>query len=1160
MGVTMVIGRAGSGKTYRCFTRIVDAMRTDPLGPPIYWIVPRQSTFSLERMLTCESGLGAFTRCRVVSFEQLAEEVLAAFPGPTRAVVSPLGRLATMAHLLRAGSGELEHFQRSAGRPGLAAEVLDILDELSRNGSLTPDDTGTDALDRAAGNLTDDGTHPGLAGKLADLRRLRDAYRQFMGPGRFDKDSRLEHVLRHTAATPNFRGASFYVDGFLDLLDFERRMLGALAQSASDAGTTFDVTFSLPTGTPGLDNIDLLPAEDGVFHRIESAHRALRLLLRERGIPVRVERLEGARRFVAAGIAAVEAAFAEPSAKLEGSVSAGVEFTAAPDRRSEVDAVARRILQLTRDPAGPGYRQRDIVVLTRNLADYESHLAASFADHGIGHFLDRRRDASSHPLLRLVRAALSLGTTGWNTGHIVAMCKSGLVGGCGVDVACRLENHAKGTGLEGEMWNVARSTTPPDLEALRVRLLQPLGAWIALVRLGDGVDPPPTLRAAVVGLLSLLDGLGVPTELAGLIAAAQAAGDEALAAEHTQVWTEFTEFLGELADLLGTVAMSAEDLIWIFTAAFDALNLGLTPPTVDQVVIGQAERTRVTQAKAVLVLGLSERMFPPAHEDSAMLSDRERSTLASARLHLDASADRRQLDEHLIAYLAVSRASELLHLSRPTTDGRGAPLGESPYWQVAQRAVGAAAAETVVDPTSPENIATETQLAEALLRWARRQDSTGEDAATHAGLYQHVAMHPAEFPIVSAVWPALRPVHDRITLPPDLADKLFPQPLALTDRQVETFAKCPFRHHAEFTLKIADLAAPHVTGRTLSGLYHRVLREFTELLVKRHHAAWDGLPPEESAREVERLAQAATAREVVRLTYDGSADPAKLAPSDRYALTRVAGALDELVRAHRAAAPRTTFTPQHAAAKFGLGERFPPLTLALAGGKTATISGSIDRVDISQADTLAAWDYTLSPHPPSLAKIYHGLSVRLPIHLLVLRDAGTVAGAFGLPLPNKMKSFSSIEKYLQSPATDSEEFLLERRRARGLLSDDSTFDFDNTVEKGGKSAIIAYARTKDGPTSQAGTDVLAPNVFAAMLDHARETLENIASGIAAGTMDVTPFKLGNTSACVDCTFQAACRFNPREGGHYVHLTPTKAGDIRDLLRAPAPTVPPPKTT
>ncbi len=62
MAVTFVIGRAGAGKTKWCLDRIVEAIRKDPLGPPVYWILPRQATFIAQRQLATATGLGGYFR------------------------------------------------------------------------------------------------------------------------------------------------------------------------------------------------------------------------------------------------------------------------------------------------------------------------------------------------------------------------------------------------------------------------------------------------------------------------------------------------------------------------------------------------------------------------------------------------------------------------------------------------------------------------------------------------------------------------------------------------------------------------------------------------------------------------------------------------------------------------------------------------------------------------------------------------------------------------------------------------------------------------------------------------------------------------------------------------------------------------------------------
>jgi ATP-dependent helicase/nuclease subunit B len=119
MSVRFVIGRAGSGKTGHVFRSMVDAMRADPLGPPIYLILPKQATFSAERELTCDSGLGGFCRAHVLSFDELSRSVLAECGGGAIPEVTAIGRQMLLGHLLRknAERAHLLRRRRAAARP-----------------------------------------------------------------------------------------------------------------------------------------------------------------------------------------------------------------------------------------------------------------------------------------------------------------------------------------------------------------------------------------------------------------------------------------------------------------------------------------------------------------------------------------------------------------------------------------------------------------------------------------------------------------------------------------------------------------------------------------------------------------------------------------------------------------------------------------------------------------------------------------------------------------------------------------------------------------------------------------------------------------------------------------------------------------------------------
>src|SRR3954468_13662645 len=110
MSVRFLIGRSGSGKSMRCFRAIVEMLKADPLGPVVYWIVPKQETFTAERELTCASGLDGFCRARVVSFELLGEDVLSECGGPAIPQITELGRQMVIGHLLRRNEKQLGYY------------------------------------------------------------------------------------------------------------------------------------------------------------------------------------------------------------------------------------------------------------------------------------------------------------------------------------------------------------------------------------------------------------------------------------------------------------------------------------------------------------------------------------------------------------------------------------------------------------------------------------------------------------------------------------------------------------------------------------------------------------------------------------------------------------------------------------------------------------------------------------------------------------------------------------------------------------------------------------------------------------------------------------------------------------------------------------------
>src|SRR5688500_5825171 len=268
MSVRFVIGRAGSGKTRHVFRSMVDAMRADPLGPPIYLILPKQATFSAERELTCNSGLGGFCRAHVLSFDELSRTVLAECGGGAIPEVTPIGRQMFLGHLLRKNAAALTFYDGVARQPGLAARLDAMFDEFQRSGK---DPAALNELvDDLQGNATD-AEGELLLRKMRDFRLLYTEYTAFLGQDRLDPHGRLAQMLECLQHSSAFRDATVYVDGFAEFTDSERRTLARVARFARRV----EIALLLDPSHPTVRDVHHLPDAMTLFHRTLQTYRHL---------------------------------------------------------------------------------------------------------------------------------------------------------------------------------------------------------------------------------------------------------------------------------------------------------------------------------------------------------------------------------------------------------------------------------------------------------------------------------------------------------------------------------------------------------------------------------------------------------------------------------------------------------------------------------------------------------------------------------------------------------------------------------------------------------------------------------------------------------------------------------------------------------------------
>jgi len=1151
MSVQFIVGRAGTGKTVRTLERIESACRDNPLGRPIWLIVPRQATFEYERALLCR--LGAFVRVRIVSMESLGEAVLAEVGGIAMPQVSAAGRRMVIGRLLWRHHEELKYFASSARRPGLAASVDALFDDFERSGQ-SLDQLG-DLIDRFghAGNT------PSLHAKLTDLRLLYGHYQQYLGQDRLDPEKRRQEIAQRLRRAESLLHAQVYVDAFYEFTENERRILAEVAGVAE----RLEINLTLPADSAVLNDPRSLPDEMSAFHRTQTAYQRLFQTLQKSGAAIDAPvRLMETRRFKSPALAAVEAKLWADGGSSAGGASASavsaVDFIEAADARAEVQRVAACIQDLIRTE---GFRRREVLVLVRKMDDYQHLIHAAFAEHGIPYFADRRRLASHHPLIRFVRAVVWIARDRWSPAAVIALAKTELAGLTQPE-ADRLENHIREYGITASAWlnevslgysrpdvagdeefditaspadalsaaggdvHPAVTTLPPtgrELDAIRTHLQQRLHPLIEM--LGRGARPA-TLNDFATALGRTLEAFEVRQSLEQWIAAEMLRNPE-LAGEHEQVWSQLQSLLQEMVEVLGTESMRPAEFVEVLESGLDGFDLALTPPTLDQVLVGSVDRTRSLGAKVVFLLGLSRGIFPATFREDSLLSGQERRELHRHQVDVDPDPSRQQLDERFLAYIALTRGSHRLVVSRPEASPSGNRLDPSEFWHALRRIVPDAPVERC--QSSPlEQISTPRALVGSLLGWARGlQDSRADAASPQANdwrrpLYDWLASNPHKPPLehlVQLAWPSLI-YSNRPELSDPVTRQLFAPPLTFSAGQLESFASCPFQHFAAYGLKLGGRGSSNVGPMELSRIYHDVLQRVVDTTLSRNQNIAE-LAPDQIAWLVRDWIQP-----VARQLHDGRF----LAEArGQYIVQRVERMLEMIFGTMCEQLRRGTWKPMRAGVPFGTEKaklKSPPIPLP--DGSVAQLRGQIDRIDHTPDGGLAVYDYRLSDQRLSISTVFHGLALRLLASMMVLERASL--SLRGTPLTPVAGLSAALRRSLQdkdhpSEAADpaSPEFKLAAK-PRGVIRDTHARAFDRETEAAQSPVVQVYYK-KDGTFGKRDTtDIAEADELRLLLDFVEHKVVELASQITIGRIDVAPYWFEEQSPCPRCSFLSVCRF------------------------------------
>ena len=1126
-----VFGPTGSGKTTKVHEEILKRAAQEP-SKNFLVIVPDQFTMQTQRALSSGSETGGILNIDVLSFGRLTHRIMTEVGWKQLPVLDDTGKCLVLQRVAGRIADKLPVLGRRMDRQGYIHEVKSVISEFMQY-SITPD-----KLDEIADRS---GKTSALGSKLTDLCLIYREFLNFLEGNFITREEKLDILREVMPLSALMAGSVVVFDGFTG---FTPDQIGVIKDILSLADETI-VTLVL-----GEDKkIEECNEMQSLFYLSGKTYATLMRIAKEEGIEISEPEYCHHRG------RAPEIEFLEKNLFRTGSATfrqtdkeGAVRLFYASNIAEEVHQAGIEICRLLQEgDVSENLQYRQIAIVSGDLEGYAPYFEREFASLGIPYYIDRTGSIRLNPLIEGVRSVLALFSKNFSAEAMFRYLRSGL-SGITPEETDLLEVYVRELGIKGRDWShrFARRTRDMDendetglnlINDIRERIvsgLEPLQGFAPDGKMILREGTKETAGTFVNRLYDYLLGRNAAGVLREYAQEFEREGDLVRQKEYAQIYKKFMELLEQIESLMGEDEISFGEFCDILDAGVGEIRIGTIPQTVDKVLIGDIERTRVPEVKVLFLLGVNDGNIPKNTDKGGIISDLERESIRENGFELTPTPKEEMFNQRLYLYMNMTKPTDRLYISWALLDSSGASLRPSYLCEVVKKMFPGTVLSIPEEKDCAEQIYTEAEGLRYLGEKLRLYVEGSEDNGSLYTLYSAYSA-PENTQKRDALEKAAFLQYDEKNIDPLLAESLYCEKednadggdetysLRTSVSQLETYATCPYRFFLRYGLKLKETKEFEVDSRDTGNVNHYVLDEFAKKL-KADNLSWKDFTDEYAKKTITELIDKAAESYGSKIFVDNA--------RNHQSIYRLKKALISCVLTVRYQIKKGSFEPKEFEASFKSENDLPK-----RGEKKRKLKlvGRIDRVDIAEKDGKAyvrIVDFKSSAKNLDPALLYEGDQIQLPMYLKCEVDKLKKAGKDALPA--SMLYYHVEDPLIDTDADTSDETIAQKRINSAMMrgytgSEDVTVSLNDSAlsEKRGKSDVISVGYTAKGGFYK-GSEVLEPAELETVMKYSGYVAEERAEKILDGDISISPIEKGS---CEYCEFKASCSFDRKIPGY-----------------------------
>ena len=1023
-------------------------------------IVPEQYSHTAEKRLAEILGVFGAEGADVKSFGQLARELLKTKNSIAMRHIDKGGKTMLVYKILYSSQKKLKLL--SGREINKAAEIQRLITEFKRYGITCG------FLEKTAENAE----NPRIRAKLSDLALVCKEYDKHLSGKFIDGDDNLVRAAAELEDGSYLKNTEIYLTGFSSFTPSELLCVRLFLKYADRV----TVALSMPQNA-GYES-QYLP--------FINTRKALLKTAKELGIRIEPPKAMSYRREKNDELYYLCNNYFEYDSKPFEKTTQNISVFEAKNPQTEIMRAAAEIRKLVCEN---NYMFRDIAFLCGDTDTYLSYAKIILPKYDIPFFPDSKVKVLSHPVISFVLSALETIASDYAKDPIFRYAKSEF-SGVSAEKTDILENYVLAAGIRSDAW---KSDVPWDMRKnfysddtslsekeedeievineIRFELITPLR------KLDTALKSGKTVTEKCKALFSFTEDIGLCQKAFDAAARFEKAGDKYTAEEYRAVYNKYIDALDEACDALGDSIVSVKHFYEILSVGFEEFEIGLIPALSDGVRFGDIARIRGLNTRVLFILGANDGAFPKPPVRGGFLTDGDRIMLADKGLFIAPDAISQSLEsDHLILEALFSPADKLF-ISFSGSDFEGKTQRPSIFInRIKEIFPNVSYEDEILEGNNNTRILPYDVLRQRQLSAPRKSVFGNETAYIDSGIMQ------------------------------DILGKN----LITSVSRLERYAACPFSYFMQYTLNAKERRVAELSPMDAGSFMHSFLEIFSRRLAE-NEMSWKDISEPYTDAEADIIMEIINPR-LNRYILSAS-------PRTAHLFSRLKNCLKSSVRFISNQIALGSFYPTEYEVTFGSNGKIKPIKIPLAGGKTVSLTGKIDRVDTYTADGkdkfIRITDYKSGTKYFDLLEVFSGVSLQLGVYLAAYCESEKNAKPAG------MLYFKLDDAFVDGSTLGEDEIYKKRIKSlniSGLLLED--IDILTEMDRTQAFDFLPVKLNKDGTYSKYSQVATAAN-FKNLFAHIKKTAASLTNEIYSGKTDIAPL----SGKCEYCSFAPVCRFD-----------------------------------